>query len=153
MLGDRDKNPIKKMPVDWFQGYTSFQAKKGILSLKKIYKGDKKRKIFSKRYIDELKNVITFPKGHKQNQNVYWQFLIYLNDPKLIRDKLMEKGIDTSSTSLEQLNKLSKYGFDLDLKNANQIYNHSLFLPCFSKLNDKNIKKVIYELINLKDKI
>lgn len=153
MLGDRDKSPIKKMPVDWFRSYTSFQANKGILFLKKINESDKIRKNLSKKYIDELKNIITFPLGFNQDQNVYWQFLVYLNDPKIIRDKLLKKGIDTSSTSLEQLNKLSKYGFDFNLKNVNQIYNKTLFLPCFSKLNVSNINKVIFEIINLKEKI
>ena len=48
MLGERDKRPIKNLPVSWFQKYTSFQAQKGIQSLQNIEISDNIRKNFQK---------------------------------------------------------------------------------------------------------
>ena len=152
MLGDRGKSPIKSFPNFWFQKYTSFQAKKGIQSLNNIDKSDDIRKKFSEKYIKNLEKLFNFPLGFNKTQNVYWQFLIYIKNPKEFKNKLLKNGIDSSTTSLEQLNKLSKYGFNFQLKNVDEIYNRSLFLPCFSKLKEKHIDKVIYEIKRLKEK-
>ena len=151
MLGERDKRPIKNLPVSWFQKYTSFQAQKGIQSLKNIEISDNIRKKFSEKYIKGLKNFFNFPIGFDKSQNIFWQFLIYVKDPKELKNKLLKKGIDTSSTSLEKLNKLPKYGFNFQLNNVDEIYNNSLFLPCFSKLKEKHIDKIIYEITKIKE--
>ena len=151
MLGERDKRPIKNLPVSWFQKYTSFQAQKGIQSLQNIEISDNIRKKFSEKYIKGLKNFFNFPLGFDKSQNIYWQFLVYVKDPNELKNKLLKKGIDTSSTSLEKLNKLSKYGFNFQLHNVDEIYNNSLFLPCFSKLKEKHIDKIIYEITKIKE--
>ena len=135
MLGERDKRPIKNLPVSWFQKYTSFQAQKGIQSLQNIEISDNIRKKFSEKYIKGLKNFFNFPLGFDKSQNIYWQFLVYVKDPNELKNKLLKKGIDTSSTSLEKLNKLSKYGFNFQLHNVDEIYNNSLFCRVF--LNSK----------------
>ena len=59
--------------------------------------------------------------------------------------------IDCAQTNLILLTKLKKYNLNLNLKNANYIYNNGLFIPCFPYLNKLDLKNIINSLISLFD--
>ncbi len=147
MLGDRSINPIKSLPKSWFQKYTSVQAEIGLVKLNQVRSEDKKRIDIAEK-IKKLSSsyLIHFPKGNNFSFNVYWQLLFYTNNREKIRHYFYKKGIDTTSTSLEKVCSLKNYGYNFILPNVEKIYNHSLFFPCFSKM-DKNQKKKAYDAI------
>lgn len=143
MLGDRSISPIKSLPKNWFQKYTSVQAEIGIAKLNQVREEDKKRIDIAEKIKNLLSsNEINFPKGNNFGSNVYWQLLFYTNHPKKIRNYLYKKGIDTTSTSLEKICSLKEYGYKHTLPGVEKIYNQSLFFPCFSKMSKKQKQKV-----------
>ena len=144
MLGNRSMSPIKSLPNNWFQRYTSVQAEIGIAKLDQVREEDKKRIDIAEKIKKELSlNKINFPKGNNFGFNVYWQLLFYVNDPIKMRNYLYKKGIDSTSTSLEKICSLKEYGYEYILPNVEKIYNQSLFFPCFSKMDKKQKEKVI----------
>ncbi|MDC0376102.1 hypothetical protein OAM54_03190, partial [Pelagibacteraceae bacterium] len=143
MLGSRSTDPIKSLPKNWFQKYTSVQAEIGIIKLDQVRTEDKKRiEIAEKIKNLSSSNQINFPKVNNFGSNVYWQLLFYTNNPTKIRNDLFKKGIDSTSTSLEKICSLKKYGYEHIFPGVEKIYNQSLFFPCFSKMDEKQKKKV-----------
>ena len=143
MLGSRSQKPINSLPKMWFQKYTSLQAKIGIKKIDQIKIEDEKRIRVAKN-IKSLSspNQMKFPLNNNSHFNVYWQLLFYTNHPKKIRNYLYKKGIDTTSTSLEKICSLKEYGYKHTLPGVEEIYNQSLFFPCFSKMSKKQKQKV-----------
>lgn len=147
MLGSRPQDPIKSLPKDWFQKYTSLQAEIGINKLDQVRSEDRKRINIAKK-IKKIasSSLMQFPKGNNLSFNVYWQLLFYTNNPEQTRNYFYKKGIDLTSTSLEKLCSLKKYGYHIILPNVEKIYNHSLFFPCFSNMS-KNQENKAYKFV------
>jgi len=73
--GDRDKKPISSLPSEWFESYSSIQAKVGLQQIKQMEKKDANRI----RAVNKLNNshkVMDRPIGVDGGENVYWQYII-----------------------------------------------------------------------------
>ena len=145
MLGDRNKQPLKQLPSEWFVKYSSFQASVGLRKIKEIKNEDMNRIRIAETIKKNNKN-ISFPLSTDKSKNVYWQLLAFCKTPLLTKLNLMKFGIDSSTSSLEYLPSLKSYGFKIKLKNAEIIYKKSLLIPCFSKLTSTDVNKIISSL-------
>jgi dTDP-4-amino-4,6-dideoxygalactose transaminase len=149
MLGERSKKPLKKIPNEWFQSFTSLQAEFGLSRLKKVEQDDKRRIYFANKLRKKLKGIVVFPEGNTNTHNVYWQLLVFSKNSIETINKLLKSGVDSCSTSLEKLNKLNQYSFDFKLKNVDEIYDKTIFIPCNHKLNNSDILKLEKEILKI----
>jgi len=143
-------SPISSLPKEWFTKYSSLQATVGIKYLSKVSHLDEKR-INNLKIITNNVDNLNYPTGVKNSKNIYWQFLTYFVNPKKVIYLLQRNKIDCAQTNLILLTKLKKYNLNLNLKNANYIYNNGLFIPCFPYLNKLDLKHIINSLISLFD--
>ena len=87
--GDRNKNPINKLPESWFCQYTSVQATLGLELLPAINASDAIR-IKNSNYI-RANTSIQFPKGTAHTKNVFWQTIAYFSEPRGVLNFLSKK--------------------------------------------------------------
>lgn len=139
MLGERDKSKLKSLPKNWFFRYSSFQAHVGLKKIPSITKEDDRRIEIAKHIIHSNKKNITFTTEIKNSRNVFWQLFAFCDDPFYTKKKLLKLGVDSASTSLEYLPGLKNYKFRQRLPVAENIYNKSIFIPCFSNLTHKDV--------------
>ena len=96
-----------------------------------------------------MKGIVVFPEGNTNTHNVYWQLLVFSKNSIETINKLLKSGVDSCSTSLEKLNKLNQYSFDFKLKNVDEIYDKTIFIPCNHKLNNSDILKLEKEILKI----
>ena len=146
MLGNRNKNRLKKIPKSWLCSYSSIQAEVGIKKLKQVEKEDNSRIEFAEKIQSILiKKNIKFPCGDKPGKDVFWQFLFYPENPVAFERKMMKLGVDCTSTSLEYLPKLSYVNYT-KLPNAEFVYENGIFIPCHSNFSDKEKDFILEKL-------
>jgi len=139
--GDRDKKPISSLPSEWFESYSSIQAKVGLQQIKQMEKKDANRI----RAVNKLNNSHKFmdrPIGVDGGGNVYWQYIIYANDFKKLQRHLNSRGIDCATTSLVKISGLESYRFQGFTPNADRLYSHGVYLPCYHQLTNAQISRV-----------
>ena len=139
--GDRDKKPISSLPSEWFESYSSIQARVGLQQIKQMEKKDAKRI----RAISELNKSHKFmdrPIGVDGGENVYWQYIIYSNEFKKLQRHLISRGIDCATTSLVKISGLENYRFQGLTPNADRLYSNGVYLPCYHQLTGAQISRV-----------
>lgn len=139
--GDRSLSPILKIPIEWFEAPTAFQAKIGLRELSLQEDKDRRRKSIAQRYIDEIPGI--GPRGNRMGASVYWQYISVEKSPILLRDFLNNRFIDCATTSLVKLSELSEYGLVQNLSGTNAIYERGVYLPCYHQLTYKEQSRVI----------
>jgi dTDP-4-amino-4,6-dideoxygalactose transaminase len=149
--GSRNQKMVDHLPEMWFERYTSFQAKVGLGLLSGVREGDSKRKknvIFLKSKIVNMRA----PMKLSNAQNVYWQFIVFFNNPTKVQSIMHKSGIDTSTTSLEIISSLSEYPCQLKTPNAKFLYDNGLFIPSFPGLSQKDLEHIA-NIVNEASKI
>lgn len=146
MLGNRNKNKLKKIPRSWFCSYSSIQAEAGIKKFEQVEKEDNSRIKFA----EEIKSIlikknIKFPCGDESGKDVFWQFLFYPENPVVFERNMMKLGVDCTSTSLEYLPKLNYVNYT-KLPNAEFVYENGIFIPCHSNFSDKEKEFILDKL-------
>jgi dTDP-4-amino-4,6-dideoxygalactose transaminase len=139
--GDRDKKPISSLPSEWFESYSSIQAKVGLQQLRQMEEKDAKRL----RAVNTLNKAHTFmdrPVGVEGGENVYWQYIIYANEFKKLQKHLISRGIDCATTSLVKISGLESYRFHGHTPNADRLYSNGIYLPCYHQLTDSQISRI-----------
>ena len=145
MTGNRDKRPLKKIPSQWFQSYTSFQAQVGIRELLKVTSFDEKRVEHAKKVM-EFGQHLKFAQRNNKENHTYWQLVTYANNPEEFIKKLGSFGVDACTSSLELLSELKEYPGSTHTPNGSKIHKQGVFIPCFSRMS-KFQKKVVYEAL------
>jgi len=149
-VGNRSDSPIRSLPSEWFQRYTSVQATLGLRRLSKVAEMDKSRieigEAFSKLGFD-------FPslKSEKPARSVYWQYIVYPQDFKRFQRHLARYGIDCSQSSLINISNLKNYGWLNESFTAKWLYDHAVYIPCYPDLKVKELSKISAALVDYKD--
>ncbi len=150
-VGNRSNFPIKAMPNDWFERYTSIQASVGMQMLSTFQKRDNSRISVGKK-LEELINFYSDrPISANNCQGVFWQFIIYVSDYPKAKKIFLRNRVDTGLTSLVLLSKLTNYKINFDTPNAEKLYTRGVYLPCYKSLKDKelqSISRAVKELTN-----
>lgn len=139
--GEREKKMIDSLPKHWFHKYTSFQAKLGLKLLGKVNASDQKR-LKNVEFIKSNIKTKIFPRGAINTQNIYWQLVGLIDDPACFSKAMQKKGVDTSTSSLEKISTLPEYPFQGDTPNADYLYNHGFFVPCYPGLSSKDLHHI-----------
>ena len=145
MTGNRDKRPLKKIPSQWFQSYTSFQAQVGIRELLRVTSFDEKRVEHAKKVM-EFGQHLKFAQRNNKENHTYWQLVTYANNPEEFIKKLGSFGVDACTSSLELLSELKEYPGSTHTPNGSKIHKQGVFIPCFSRMS-KFQKKIVYEAL------
>jgi len=143
--GERNKEMIKTLPVEWFLSYSSFQAEMGGKWLKEVHQANKRR-VKNVLEIKQRAGNTNFPKGTDRARNIYWRLLAYFDEPYRAQAHLNKNGIDTSITSLELISNLSAYPTQGITPVAKNICNNGLFIPCYPSLGSKDIDRICHAL-------
>lgn len=141
--GDRQKSMISKMPEEWFQAFTSLQAKVGLSIIPRLKHQDAQRIA----NVDQLKSninpeAIIFPKGANGGKNVYWQLIGYIKKHQDVQRKLQKFGVDTARSSLLQISDLKDYPYQGHTPNATQLYQTGYFVPSYPSLSQSDLQRV-----------
>lgn len=140
--GARDTEPIEGLPQSWFRSYTSFQAKFGISQLAELDAKNKVRTQFV-RSIDVHVPANRTAKGAVGAQNVYWQYVVFVDDFLRAKVHLLSHQIDTATTSLGLLSSFTSYPHSRSTPNAELIYSRGVYIPCYHQLTVKQTKRLI----------
>ncbi len=140
--GDRQKSMISLMPKEWFQLFTSLQAKIGLSIIPRIEQEDSERV----RNVEKLKfkikpEAVIFPKGVNGATNVYWQLIGCIHHQE-VQSKMQHFGVDTARSSLLQISALKAYPYQGVTPNATNLYNTGYFVPSYPKLSDKDLNRI-----------
>ena len=150
-VGNRSNIPIKSLPDDWFEGYTSIQASVGIQMLSTFQKRDNSRIHIGKK-LEELINFHSDrPTNAHNGRGVFWQFIIYVKDYPKAKQIFLRYRVDTGLTSLVLLSKLVNYNLIFDTPNAEKLYTRGVYLPCYKSLKDKELQRIsraVKEIVN-----
>jgi len=139
--GNRSLSPISKLPAEWFEAPSAFQAYVGLRELSLQDNKDQRRVAIANRYSEELHS--TGPRGNVLGSSVYWQYISIEKSPVTFRDFLNHKFIDCATTSLVKLSDLADYGLVQELQGANAVYESGVYLPCYHQLTFNEQSRVI----------
>ncbi len=140
--GARDTQPIVVLPDDWFRSYTSLQARFGLSQLRELDEKNRRR-IESIQLVDGHVPDDRTAKGCADGRNVYWQYVVFVDDFQLAKDVLLSNRIDTATTSLGYLSSFTSYPHARRTPNAEVIYSRGAYLPCYHQLTSKQIDRLI----------
>jgi len=138
---------------------TDFQAAMGIVQMKKLEKNINKRITLAKVYNQLLSKVewLQLPPIRNDCKHIFQSYVILLRedriDREILRQRLMEKGIETTigSYALHMLRYYKeKYGYSpKDFPNSKTFYERSLTLPLHTKMEESDVEFVAESLINI----
>jgi len=141
-VGDRSKKQIDELPRFWFEKFSSFQAKIGLELINSVEKKDKMRIANVDFILNGLNSSSSItPLKLNNSKNVYWQFVIQYPKPLDAINYFKKRGIDSATSSLIQISNLN-YVPKKETVNANKLLNNGVFIPSYSKLSNKKIKRV-----------
>ena len=138
-VGARDQSPVSQLPIEWFQKFTSLQAKVGIYMLKYSKEADKKRILIGEKYLIGLND----KKIKNYGNSVFWQYIVIVKDFKQFKKELQNFRIDTGLTSLINLSELPNYKIIHGYPKAAKLYNNGAYIPCYSQISESNLERLI----------
>jgi dTDP-4-amino-4,6-dideoxygalactose transaminase len=139
--GHRAKGRLKALPALWFRRYTSLQARVGRERISKVEAIDRDRVA----HVDFLKAEVPqapFPRTTPSSRNVYWQLILPVPDAYAAQQVLAREGIDSATSSLELISALTAYPNDAPMPEAERLYHHGLFIPCFPNLSPRDMQRI-----------
>ena len=138
-VGEKSKDRLLKFPSEYFEKFSSFQAKVGMQTIDLVEEYDFVRI----KNVNEISKNLNY-KSSSKNKNVYWQYLFILKEKKLDNPLRFFKKykVDTSQSSLPLLPELEKYNFQQETPKAEIIRNSGYFLPSYHRLNKKDIERI-----------
>jgi perosamine synthetase len=146
--GDRDQQPLPSLPAEWFESYTSLQAKVGLQQLKQMEEKDTKRKSAINQ-INSSHNFKDRPIGKDGGENVFWQYIVYADNFSEFQKQLNSRGVDCATTSLVKISGLESYPFQGVTPNADRLYSNGVYLPCYHQLTKTQISRISNALSEL----
>ena len=146
--GDRDQQPLPSLPAEWFESYTSLQAKVGLQQLKQMEEKDLKRKSAINQ-INISHNFKDRPIGKDGGENVFWQYIVYADNFPEFQKQLNSRGVDCATTSLVKISGLESYPFQGVTPNADRLYSNGVYLPCYHQLTKTQISRISNALSEL----
>ena len=146
--GDRDQQPLPSLPAEWFESYTSLQAKVGLQQLKQMEEKDTKRKSAINQ-INSSHNFKDRPIGKDGGENVFWQYIVYADNFPEFQKQLTSRGVDCATTSLVKISGLESYPFQGVTPNADRLYSNGVYLPCYHQLTKTQISRISNALSEL----
>ena len=146
--GDRDQQPLPSLPAEWFESYTSIQAKVGLQQLKQMEEKDTKRKSAINQ-INISHNFKDRPIGKDGGENVFWQYIVYADNFSEFQKQLNSRGVDCATTSLVKISGLESYPFQGVTPNADRLYSNGVYLPCYHQLTKTQISRISNALSEL----
>ena len=149
--GDRDQQPLPSLPAEWFESYTSLQAKVGLQQLKQMEEKDTKRKSAINQ-INSSHNFKDRPIGKDGGENVFWQYIVYADNFPEFQKQLTSRGVDCATTSLVKISGLESYPFQGVTPNADRLYSNGVYLPCYHQLTKTQISRISNALSELEPK-
>ena len=149
--GDRDQQPLTRLPAEWFESYTSIQAKVGLQQIKQMEEKDLKRKSAINQ-INSSHNFNDRPIGADGGENVFWQYIVYADNFSEFQKQLTSRGVDCATTSLVKISGLESYPFQGVTPNADRLYSNGVYLPCYHQLTKTQILRISNALSELEPK-
>ena len=141
--GDRDISMINSMPAEWFQSFTSLQAKIGLSIIPRLYHQDIERINNVERLKSMIKpKAVIFPSGVKDSRNIYWQLIGYIKNNIEVQRKIQSFGVDTARSSLLQISNLKAYSYRKNTPKASNLYNNGYFIPSYPGLSNEDLIKI-----------
>ena len=132
---------IDELPAAWFTAYSSFQAEVGLKLIEKV-KRENETRIKNVEYIKENVASMKFPELVAGAKNIYWQFVIYFDEPFEAQSVFIGEKVDTSTTSLVLISSLTEYPYQGDTPNARRLFDNGLFIPSYPGLSMQDIDRV-----------
>ena len=138
-VGEKSKDRLLKFPSEYFEKFSSFQAKVGMQTIDLVDEYD----LVRIKNVNEISKNLNY-KSSSKNKNVYWQYLFILKEKNLNNPLRFFKKykVDTSQSSLPLLPELEKYNFKQETPKAEIIRNSGYFLPSYHRLNKKDIERI-----------
>lgn len=149
--GDRSQLPLKSLPVDWFESFTSLQAQVGIQQIFQMADKDRIR-VSAIEKLNSLHQYVNRPTGVDGGQNVYWQYIVYTDNFEKFQNYLYTRGIDCATTSLVKISGLKTYQFQGATPNADELYSNGAYLPCNHYLTSSHVMRIGKVLSDLASK-
>ena len=152
------KRPLQRqvvLPKVWFTSFTSLQAKFGLMKLNHVLETDNNRIQIAQAYDEGLNKNIQVLRTKKGSRSTRWQYLILVDQPKLVLQALNRVGVDVATTSLSFLPSLLGFGIqskDVEVPTAKYIHEHAVYLPCYPGIELNKQKQVINVLNHLCEK-
>lgn len=148
-VGTRVKNPINSLPREWFYSYSSTQARIGIKLLQRVDRNDLSRIKYAQNVISKVTG-IQIISGSKNSNSIFWQLIALPKEPQNFRKFLYTNGIDSAQTSLIEISQLPEYEIKSDTPQADYLYKHAVYLPCYSNLKQHERQHIIKTLNSYK---
>lgn len=142
-VGNRNQQPIKSLPREWFYKYTSTQAQIGLVLLQQSILRDEKRISIASKFLNEFSENKSLNRIIQPKKSVYWQFIMIVDDFNKFRSHLHESKIDTGLTSLINLSELPAYSISNRFKNADLFYTNGAYIPCYAELSSNEVERII----------
>ncbi|KUH75795.1 hypothetical protein AU184_15550 [Mycolicibacterium novocastrense] len=133
------------LPEEYFEQYTSAQAQVGLAMLDKVEKEDAKRIA----NVEALRRPLIdlgepCARIEKQGRSVYWQFVVFADDPERFRKALARRGIDTGTTNLSLICGLGIYPeYEKWCPNAERVKTNAMYIPVYPRLGESSLNHVI----------
>jgi dTDP-4-amino-4,6-dideoxygalactose transaminase len=151
LVGRRTVEPINTLPLSWFEEFSEAQAKFGLKAIRRIQKNDERREYIAHQYNKSIKN-LNHIQGCNGSKSIYWQYLVFPNNPKKFRQHMLQNGVDTAQTSLINISNIYEYISKQSFTpNSKYLHEHGVYVPIYASLRRKEIERIITHVNNFKN--
>jgi dTDP-4-amino-4,6-dideoxygalactose transaminase len=137
--------PLDRFPRSYHQQYSNAQALLGIRALARLDEFNSRSRAHASSYSQGLQDCASVKTSAPtvEDENVYYQYCIYLSDAGQASRRAIRKGVDFETTHVDVCSHLSLFGqFATDCPGA-EMTARALQLPVYSRLRESDVERVL----------
>ena len=137
--------PDRTLPDSYFERFTWLQADAGKAAMPDVKRGDERRIANA----TELRNALSenrnpIPVMLPNARSVYWQFVVFSQQPARFEQLLAREGIDTGTSNLSLISGLGIYPeYERPCPNAEFLKTHGMYVPINPRLSERELERII----------
>jgi len=137
--------PLDHFPRTYRQRYSNAQAILGLRGLAKLNELNARCVDHARRYNQGLSDcqAVRVPLVLSEDEHVYYQYCVYVSDPKLVSRRAIRRGVDFETTHVDVCSSLPLFKeFSADCPGA-RTTEDALQLPVYSRLRTSDVERVL----------
>lgn len=137
--------PLEKFPTAYRRRFSNVQAVLGLRALNKLDEFNERSQAHAETYTRGLADceAIQTPQVIEEVEHVFYQYCIYVSDPKLVKRRAIRRGIDFETTHVDVCSSLPLFKEFAAACPGAEKTTEALQLPVYSRLRDSDVKRVL----------
>jgi dTDP-4-amino-4,6-dideoxygalactose transaminase len=138
--------PLDPLPDSYHRRYSNAQAILGLRGLDKLDEFNARSRAHANKYSVGLRNCrnLRLPEAPAEIVHTYYQYCIYVSDPRLASRRAIRRGVDFETTHVDVCSRLSLFDeFSSRSCPGAEMTESALQLPVYSRLRPSDVERVL----------